>query len=100
MSIKTYRSVRRPLIGTAHREHGELVPEAHTWPLIDSLVHSGVLAEAEVEEEEFRAAVERHCPELAERVLAAVGLPVAEPEPEPARKPKAAKAKPDPDPGE
>jgi hypothetical protein len=53
---------------------GELVPEAHTWFRVDSWLHQGQITEAEVSEEDFRAAVEKYCPDLAERIYELVGL--------------------------
>lgn len=77
--VKTYQAKRRLRIGETFREPGNLVPEAHTWRLIDSLLHSGHLREVEVDESAFRAAVAEACPELEADVLRAAGVAEAKP---------------------
>lgn len=73
--VHTYRARRRPEITPGnYREPGELVPEAHTWRLVLSLLHTGMLTEADVPVDEFRTAVDTFCPELAERIYFLTGL--------------------------
>lgn len=76
-------------IGTEYRYAGELVPEIETWFAPDSFIGSGQCESVEVSDGEFREAVNRYCPELAEqlgvKLLKGVKVPeqpVAEPEPE------------------
>jgi len=61
-------------LGSGDWERGELVPEAHTILRLDSFLHSGHLDEVEVEEEEFRAAIAKYCPEMEEQILLNAGV--------------------------
>lgn len=76
MAVNTYRARRRVKIAPDRwREPGELVPEAHTWYRVDSMLHTGMLsADPDVPEAEFRAAVQRYAPELAERIYSLSGV--------------------------
>lgn len=67
--VKTTYRCRRPIdIGLSKRMPGELVPEAETWYLVDHQIHVGNLVEAIVEWDEYTEAVQKFCPELAERL--------------------------------
>ncbi len=67
--VSTFAAGRRLKLGpTGWREPGELVPEAHTWPRIDSYLHTGYLKTVQVEETELRAAVAAFCPELEHQI--------------------------------
>jgi len=113
--VDTYRARRRVKIGPElWREPGELVPEAHTWYRRESIEHTGMIVAAkDVPEDEFRAAIAQHCPELAAQIYELTGLdgtaltgaqgtPIAKPPApaKPAAKPvkKAAAKKPEPAP--
>lgn len=67
-NIQTYRAKRPLKMGLTTRNPGELVPEASTWLRVDNSVHSGFLAEVYIPEEEFAEAVNKYCPELAEKL--------------------------------
>lgn len=56
-------------LGGATREPGELVPEAATWPALQSAITTGFLRPVEVPERKFAAAVRKYCPELAGELL-------------------------------
>jgi len=74
--VDTYRARRRVKIGAdLWRDPPELVPEAHTWYRRDSIEHTGMIEAAkDVDEQEFRDAVERYCPELADTIYSLTGL--------------------------
>lgn len=72
--IDTYKIRRPSLIGHHIRGIGELVPEAHLWRLVDTLVRYGRLLKVSVTEAEFMAAVDKFCPDEADVVYDAVGL--------------------------
>ena len=72
--IDTFKVRRRCLIADQWREYGELVPEGHTWRIIESEVASGALERVQVSEADFEAAVQQYCPELAEEIYAREGL--------------------------
>lgn len=74
-TVETFR-VRRDqhMGGGVYRTYGELIPEAHTFFAHEHLLHTGEIEDTEVEEAEFRAAVEQYCPELAEQIYDRVGL--------------------------
>lgn len=91
--VKTYRAGRILRIGTADRQPGELVPEAHTWHLVDSLLHAGHLHEAFVDAEEFAAAAVVHAPELLADIERHSGVPLTADKPV-APRPQAKKAAP------
>lgn len=73
--VDTFRVVRRQDMGGSFREHGELLPEAHLYFAAAHWVHTGGVEEAkDVPEAEFRAAVEKYCPDKAEEIYERVGL--------------------------
>jgi len=74
--VNTYRARRRIKVAPDRwREPGELLPEAHLIFRMESLLHTGQIVEAkDVPDEEFRAAVQRFCPEQAEQIFDRVGL--------------------------
>lgn len=57
------------------REYGELVPEAHLWYRMESWLHAGKLMAVTVPVEEFKAAVAKYCPEKADALIDAAGIP-------------------------
>jgi hypothetical protein len=72
--IDTYRVRRRCLVADRWREYGELVPEAHTWRLVESEVATGSIERTRVSGQEFSDAIERFCPELADELHALFGV--------------------------
>jgi hypothetical protein len=74
--VDTYRARRLvKLAPDVWRYPPDLVPEAHTWYRRESIEHSGLIEEAkDVDEAEFRAAVEQYCPDLAETIYSLTGL--------------------------
>lgn len=92
--MKTYRAVRRLLIGTEWREGGDLVPEAATWRLVESLVRAGEIEEVEVNSQELTAAIQQFCPDDAAEIYTALGVEPYTPEPEPEPEPEAAEVAP------
>lgn len=75
MSVQTYAARYRLFMGDSWREPGELVPEAHLWFRVESYLHQGRIVEVEVSDDEFRQAVQRYCPQQAERVATFAGVP-------------------------
>lgn len=74
--VDTYRArYRLDLGGGRWREPGELVPEAHTWFLVEAYLHTGRIVEAQVSEAELRAAIAKFCPELEDRIIEHAGIP-------------------------
>ena len=75
MTVSTYAARRRlEITPGVFREPDELLPEAHTYRIIDSWVHTGYIQKTEVSEAEFRAAVKKFCPDQASRVLELAGV--------------------------
>lgn len=73
--VETYRARRRLQINSnTWREPGELVPEAHGWPRVESYLHTGWLEEAKVSPDEFAQAVQEHAPEQKDRLFELAGL--------------------------
>jgi len=74
--VDTYRARRRvKMAPDTWRDPPALVPEAHTWYRRESIEHTGVIEAAkDVDEAEFRAAVEQYCPELADRIYELTGM--------------------------
>lgn len=75
MTVKTYKVRRRlQMQPGVWREADEMIPEAHTWWRVDSWAHTGQLAEVEVDEAEFREAIDKFCPELGDKIRELTGL--------------------------
>lgn len=72
--IDTYVSRRRLEIGDSWREPDEPVPEAHTWRLVETLIRGGQLTKTQLSEADFRAAVQKYCPQDADAIYAVLGL--------------------------
>lgn len=72
--VKTFRARYDLNMGTSYRENGQLVPEAHAWYRMESWLHTGHIIEAEVSEEDFRAAIAQFCPELEDEILELAGV--------------------------
>lgn len=88
--MKTYRAVRRLRIGDGWREPGELVPEAATWRLVESLVRAGEMEEVEVTAQELSVAITQHAPGESEQIYTALGVTPYDPgPPTPRRQPEA-----------
>ena len=73
--LDSYRARRRLEITAGNwREPEELVPEAHTWFMLDSWLHTGNIVETKISEQDLRAAIAQYCPELKPRLLELTGL--------------------------
>jgi hypothetical protein len=66
--VNTYRAQRYLKINGERRAPGELVPEAHTWFRVGNSEHTGFIKNEQVSESEFDEAVQKYCPDLADRL--------------------------------
>lgn len=81
-TIESFRARKPMRIGLEQRQPGQLVPEAHTFNLVESLIHGGFLVRQNVQEDEFRGAVEKFCPEMAIELSSITGVELPDSEPE------------------
>jgi len=66
--VNTYRAQRYLTINGEKRAPGELVPEAHTWLRVGNIEHTGYIKNEQVSEKDFDEAVQKYCPDLADRL--------------------------------
>lgn len=66
--VNTYRAQRILTINGEKRAPGELVPEAHTWLRVGNIEHTGYIKNEQVSEKDFDEAVQKYCPDLADRL--------------------------------
>jgi hypothetical protein len=79
--IKTFRAVRPLKIGSGYREPGQLVPEAVTWPIVESVLRTGDMEEVEINLQELSAAIQELCPDDAPAIYATLGVEPYDPGP-------------------